>query len=114
MRQDPNAPRWLDRNALATYISVRVDEIPRFVRAGKIPQPSYQLGPKSPRWWSGAIDEPFGMAPTPAPGRGAAGLAEAVLKAGRPGRGPGRPQTIDEATDALVAKILAGPARKQP
>ena len=112
MPQDPSSPRWLDRYALATYISVRVDEIPRFVRAGKIPQPSYQLGPKSPRWWSAAIDEAFGMASTPATHRGAAELAEIILRKGRPGRGPGRPQTIDEATDALVAKILAGPARK--
>ena len=114
MPQDPSPPRWLDRNALATYISVRVEEIPRFVRAGKIPQLSYQLGPKSPRWWSAAIDEAFGMAPTPTPGKEAAGLAEAILKAGRPGRGPGQPQTAQEATDALVAKTLAGPARKQP
>ena len=71
-------------------------EIPRFVQAGKNPQPSYQLGPKSPRWWSVAIDEAFGMAPTPASGKRAAGLAEAILKAGKPGRGPGRSQTAQE------------------
>lgn len=88
MPQDPSLPRWLDRNALATYISLRVDEIPRFVRAGKIPQPSYQLGPKSPWWWSAAVDEAFGMAPTP-------GLE------------------IEEAAAKLVAKILAGAPRKR-
>ena len=92
MHPDQNTPRWLDRNALAAYVSLRVDQIPRFVRTGQLPQPSYQLGPKSPRWWSGAIDEAFGMSPSPALSRGAAGLAEIILRKGKLGRGPGRPR----------------------
>ena len=33
------AARWLDREALAAYISVRVDEVQRLLRAGKLPTP---------------------------------------------------------------------------
>ena len=53
-------PRWLDRKALAEYISVRVDQIPRLLRQVNIHQPSMPLGEGTPRWWSGAVDEMFG------------------------------------------------------
>ena len=53
------AARWLDREALAAYISVRVDEVQRLLRAGKLPTPSYHLGPKSPRWDRLAVDACF-------------------------------------------------------
>ena len=69
--------RWLDREALAVHISVRVDELPRLLRAKKIPNPSFHLGPRSPRWWSADIDARFGRAVALAP-RGAAGLAQAI------------------------------------
>ena len=80
MPQDPSLPRWLDRNALATYISVRVDEIPRLLHAGKLPQPSNHLGPKLPRWWSPSIDEAFGKASALTPRRGAAGAVPVIRK----------------------------------
>lgn len=54
MSGDP--ARWLDRDALAKHISVRVDELPRLARAGKLPAPSLHLGPRSPRWWSADVD----------------------------------------------------------
>ncbi len=53
------APRWLDREALADYTSVRVDYVSRLVKAGKLPPPSYHLGPKSPRWDRLAVDACF-------------------------------------------------------
>lgn len=52
-------PRWLDREACAAYISVRVDELPRLLRRGLLPSPSYHLGPRCPRWDRDALDARF-------------------------------------------------------
>lgn len=49
-------PRWLDREALARHICRRVDELPRLLRAGKLPPPSYHFGPRSPLWDREAVD----------------------------------------------------------
>ena len=49
-------PRWLDRDALAKHISVRVDAISRLRRAGRLPDPSYHLGPRQPRWDRDKVD----------------------------------------------------------
>lgn len=49
-------PRWLDATAAAAYLSVRADALPRLQRAGRIPAPSYHLGPRSPRWDRLALD----------------------------------------------------------
>lgn len=54
-----DAGRWLDRDALARHISVRVDYLPRLVKAGKLPAPSYHLGPKTPRWDRALVDAQF-------------------------------------------------------
>ena len=51
--------RWLDRNTLADYIQVRVSELPRLGRRGLLPDPSYHLGPRSPRWDKNAVDALF-------------------------------------------------------
>jgi len=67
--------RWMDRDACADYISVRVDELPRLVRRGLIPAPSYHLGPRCPRWDRLALDARFGA---PSPVTGAAALAQAI------------------------------------
>ena len=58
--------RWLDREAAARHVSVRVDQLPRLVRAGRLPQPSYHLGPRNPRWDRLALDSAFqgGLAST--------------------------------------------------
>jgi putative transposase len=53
------AERWLDRDALARYICVRVDYLPRMQRAGKLPPPSYHAGPKCPRWDRDLVDAAF-------------------------------------------------------
>ena len=53
---DGAAPRWLDRDALARHISVRVDAVARLQRAGRLPLPSLHLGPRQPRWDREAVD----------------------------------------------------------
>jgi hypothetical protein len=42
--------RWLDREAASRYLSIRPDKLARLVKAGRIPVPSYRLGPKTPLW----------------------------------------------------------------
>lgn len=51
--------RWLDAEAAAEYLSIRVDELARYVRKGKVPEPSRHLGPRSPRWDRLALDACF-------------------------------------------------------
>lgn len=59
-------PRWLDRDGLAQHISVRPYAIPRLLREGKLPSPSYHLGPRQPRWDRDRVDAAFagGLAST--------------------------------------------------
>ena len=54
MSADP--ARWLDLAGVAHHLSVREDRIPRLRRDGLIPEPSYHLGERSPRWWSEDLD----------------------------------------------------------
>jgi predicted DNA-binding transcriptional regulator AlpA len=51
--------RWLKAEDLATYAGVRIDYLRRYVKAGKLPAPSYHLGPRSPRWDKEAVDALF-------------------------------------------------------
>ena len=53
-------PRWLGPDATAAYIGVRVENLRRLVKAGKLPPPSYLLGPNQPRFDRLAIDKVFG------------------------------------------------------
>lgn len=55
---DPPA-RWLNAEAAARYICVRVEALRRLVRAGKLPEPSRHLGPRTPRYDREAIDAAF-------------------------------------------------------
>lgn len=48
--------RWLDREAVADYISKQPHDIRRLVRDGRIPPPTYHLGQRSPRWDKFAVD----------------------------------------------------------
>jgi hypothetical protein len=52
-------PRWLNREQVAAYVGRRVDELPRLVRAGKLPAASLHFGPRSPRWDRLALDALF-------------------------------------------------------
>ena len=76
----------MDRRALAAYICVRVDQVARLQRAGKLPQPSMVLGARSPRWWSGDIDAMFSGSAAADRQRQAAdavsALARAILEEG--------------------------------
>lgn len=71
--------KWLDRTALADHLSVRVDQLPRLQRAGKLPKPSLALGPRNPRWWQADVDAAFGLAQPS--GNSGANLAKAILEA---------------------------------
>lgn len=53
------SPRWLNPEQAAVYVGKRVDELPRLVRAGKLPRPSYHFGPKSARYDRLALDALF-------------------------------------------------------
>ena len=77
-----DAPRWLDREACAEYISVRVDELPRLVKRGLLPAPSYHLGPRCPRWDRLALDARFAGGAASRP-KGASGLAQAIHEEAR-------------------------------
>lgn len=48
--------RWLRAEHAAAYLGIRPDALPRLVRAGKIPAPSYHLGARSPRYDRHALD----------------------------------------------------------
>lgn len=48
--------RWLDSDAAAHYLCLRVDAFNRRVRSGVIPEPSYSLGDNTARWWSADLD----------------------------------------------------------
>ena len=52
-------PRWLNAEAAASYLSVRVDALPRLVKQGRIPEPNRTLGERSPRWDRLALDAAF-------------------------------------------------------
>jgi len=52
-------PRWLSPDATGAYIGVRVERLRPLVRAGRIPPPSYHLGPTQPRWDRLALDAAF-------------------------------------------------------
>jgi hypothetical protein len=51
--------RWLKAEDAATYVGVRVDQLRRLVRTGRLPPPSHSLGPRSPRWDRLALDAVF-------------------------------------------------------
>lgn len=76
-------PAWLDRDALAAMICVPVHHVARLVKAGKLPAPSYHLGPRSPRWRGDDIDAMLAGTITSS---GAAGLAQAIRENSRPRR----------------------------
>lgn len=55
----PDEPRWLDRAALARHICVNPNAVARLLRDGRLPPPSYHLGPRNPRWDRGQVDAAF-------------------------------------------------------
>lgn len=51
--------RWLDREALARHICVKPSAVSRLLRDGRLPAPSYHLGPRNPRWDRAQVDAAF-------------------------------------------------------
>jgi hypothetical protein len=49
--------RWLSPHAAANYLDVREDALPRLVKAGRVPAPEYQLGPRMPCYDRLNLDE---------------------------------------------------------
>ena len=82
---DDETGRWLSPSAVAQYLGVRVDAVPRLVRAGRIPAPSHALGKRQPRWDRRKLD---------------------AALSGEP-----ETQTADDALDATIARFEA--ARRQ-
>lgn len=79
----PDTPsRWLDAAEAASHVGLRDLEFLRRVKAGKLPGPSYQLGPRTPRWDRAALDGAMtgGAALTRRP---LAGAVHAILEEGR-------------------------------
>lgn len=74
--------RWLDRDALAAHICVRPDAIARLVRAGRLPAPSYHLGPRQPRWDRERVDATL-AGDVASARRGTLSLAEAIYAEAR-------------------------------
>ena len=50
------AGRWLDVAGVAVHLSCGKAAVWRLARAGKLPNPTRHLGPRSPRWDRDAID----------------------------------------------------------
>jgi predicted DNA-binding transcriptional regulator AlpA len=48
--------RWLDADAAADHLSLRIDAFYRAVRAGRLPKASHHLGIRTPRWDRSALD----------------------------------------------------------
>lgn len=48
--------RWLDADAAADHLSLRIDAFYRAVRAGRLPKPSHHLGTRTPRWDRSGLD----------------------------------------------------------
>lgn len=68
--------RWLSPESAAEYLDVRVDALPRLVRAGRVPAPDYSLGPRSSRYDREALDKAMG-------GKTVSGDPDAALEAYR-------------------------------
>lgn len=82
----PDGARWLDRDALARHISVRVDAVARFQRAGRLPPPSYHLGPRQPRWDRDQVDAALSGGVASTDPRTAINALAAEIAAGRAAR----------------------------
>lgn len=48
--------KWLPPNVAAEMLSVPLSTFNRLVHQGKLPAPSYAMGPKLPRWDAAALD----------------------------------------------------------
>lgn len=80
-------PRWLAPEMAASYVGKRVDELPRLVKRGLLPRPSYHFGPRQPRWDREALDALFeGKQARPSMDAAVQEIASALAQGSRKGR----------------------------
>jgi len=71
---------WLTPAETAKRQGLRVDQLARYVRAGKLPKPSYAYGPRAPRWNVEELDAHMRNGQSnPVPRQHPSGLANALL-----------------------------------
>ena len=75
--------RWLPPEDVAERIGVRFDEIPRLRRAGKLPEPSFHLGPRKPRYDRIEIDALFARAKDSDEQAGDAAIVQSIIDRAR-------------------------------
>jgi len=57
-------PRWLSRPHAAEHLDISTTQLKRLVREGKLPPPSFPLGPRMPRWDIEALDKVMAQMPS--------------------------------------------------
>lgn len=76
--------RWLDPDATAAYLNVRATALTRLTKEGRIPAPSYALGPRRPRWDRLALDSRFeGGVASHDPEQVVSAVVQNILRQGR-------------------------------
>jgi hypothetical protein len=71
---------WLDAADTAKRMGLRVDQLARYVRAGKLPPAHYHFGPRTPRWSIPELDAfTRDRHSEPRPRQHPSGLANALL-----------------------------------
>jgi predicted DNA-binding transcriptional regulator AlpA len=75
--------RFLPPEDVAERIGVRVDQIPRLLKAGKLPKPSFHLGPRKPRYDRIAIDALFTGNKEPDEQAGDAAIVQSIIDRAR-------------------------------
>ena len=89
---------WLDRRALAERLLISRDDIARLVKRGRLPVPSYHLGPRSPRWDAEAID-------TMMAGRQTAASTDAIVQEAARALAQGRQNRTPQARGRHGARV---------
>ncbi|MDD2878712.1 MAG: hypothetical protein PHZ23_15955 [Acidiphilium sp.] len=83
--------RWLSPADAARYLSLREDALPKLVKAGRIPPPSYTAGPRKPRYDRDTLDKAFeGGLSSRDPDQVVGAIVEKIQKAARRSQAPSR------------------------
>lgn len=103
-----DTPRWMDAEAAARHLGLRLTTFLARVKAKTLPAPSLALGPRSARWDRDALDELLGAAAASNDERQAVTAAVASILA--EGRKKGRPGRSQDAGGRLGRRIQISPA----
>lgn len=101
--------RWLNAEDTSAYVGVQVDKLRRYVRSGKLPQPSYHRGPNSPRWDGLALDALF--SPTEVP-QDIDQIVEQLAGRCDDRRSPGKVPSVSGRSELLARTALTVDAQK--